>query len=325
VQLVFIFIVTKGIKMSRGIDELNAAVAATNMIVPNSDLQILNFDKIQGRIIKFGKLNEINWKGKEGKPDNTTQHIRIYIKVDSFFCAEEQSFNEEVAGKVITINPRVAWLPEVVALQRSLEESTGNKDALFHHKIVLWRKDRKLSTGDGRYGYLEVQDKGIDSNVDENEHERIIEPDYERIDRDDNEPKAQAKPVPVQNKPAPVTAAPAVVATQANADMYKSCPTVEDAFKLMKVKYAEEQDDEKKKGIAAGYRYKKDQLIAESIKGSSEPMALAQVLNGKYFAKEQNKQEDLLAFARSIVESRSRPAPGMSANGFMEEEDDVPF
>ena len=298
--------------MSRGVDLLNAAVAVTNMIVPNSDIQILNFDKVVCRVIKFGKLNEITWKGKEGKADNTTQHIRIYVKVDSWFSAESQGERGDIEGKIVTINPRVAWLPEVVALQRALEESTGDKDAFFHHKITLLRKDRKLPSGDGRYGYIEVTDNGIVSGIDESEHLKIVE-------SDDYENEEPTQPKAVQQKPAPVTQAQAqATRAQASSDMYAKCTTVEDAFGIMKKAYADESDGEKKLAIATGYRKTKDLLIAEAIKASPEPLVMAGVLNSKYYSKEQVKQDDLLAFAKSILQSRSAKSTELL-------EDDVPF
>lgn len=282
--------------MSRGLESFNAAVEATNLIVPNKDVQIQNFDKISARIIKFGKLNEIKWKGKEGKPDNITQHIRLYLHVYSWFSAESQGYRTNLVNTVITVNPRVAWLPELVALQRSLEEQTGEKEEFFRHKIEILRKDRKMTTGDGRYGYIEVKDDGVDSNFTEGDEESIA-------DVEDSTYNAESEVDRVESK-------------KNIALLFSSCATVEEAYKVMKENHEASTDAEEKDKIIKEYRKSKDRIIGKLIEINKDPIEAAKTYSAKYYAKEPNKHAELAEYAEIVA--RSHRASEMPT-------DDLPF
>jgi hypothetical protein len=288
---------TKGLKMSRGLEEFNAAIEATNLIIPNKDVLIQNFDKIVARVIKFGKLNEIKWKGKEGKPDNITQHIRIYLHVYSWFAAESQEYRKDIANKVVTINPRVAWLPELVALQRSLAEDNDNKEEIFRHKIQIWRKDRKLPQGDGKYGYIEITDQGVDDSFREDEHEAIA--DVDDAPREVDRVAEKAKPV-------------------VNfVELFAKASTVEDAYKIMKERYDAESDGDTKELIVKEYRAAKDRIVGKMISTYKDPVEAARTFAAKYYAKEPQKHAELIEYGEMVARSRKESVE--------EEEDNIPF
>lgn len=271
--------------MSRGLEEFNAAIAATNMIVPNKDIPIQNYDRVSCRIIKFGKLNEIKWKGKDGKPDNVTQHIRIYLHVYSWFSAESQQNRTDIANKVVTINPRVAWLPELVALQRGLEEQYGDKEELFRHKIQILRKDRKLPQGDGKYGYMEVVDDGVDSSFRDNEHESVADVDDAPRETDRIE----------------------TVKTPTFKDRLFACKTVEEAYKVMKSEYDSISDPEKQSEIGKEYKSAKDRIVCSLIVASGDSgqyVDTAKALIAKYYAKEPNKHAEILEYAHQVASTQ---------------------
>lgn len=286
--------------MSRGLEEFNAAIEATNLIIPNKDVPIQNFDKVIARIIKFGKLNEIKWKGKDGKPDNVTQHIRLYLHVYSWFSAESQDYRKDIAGKVVTVNPRVAWLPELVSLQRSLSEQTDDKEEIFRHKIQIWRKDRKLPQGDGKYGYIEVSDEGIDGSFREDEHESVV-------DVDDNPREVDRVVTPAAKPQAP---------TRSYVDVFAKSSSVEEAYKVMKEFYDAEDDSTTKEQIVKEYRAAKDRIVGKMIEIHKDPVETAKLYAAKYYAKEPNRHAELLEYAEMIVRSRRAERA---------EDDDVPF
>lgn len=281
--------------MSRGLEEFNAAIAATNLIIPNKDVPIQNFDKVVARVIKFGKLNEIKWKGKDGKPDNITQHIRVYLHVYSWFSAESQDYRKDIANKVVTVNPRVAWLPELVSLQRNLEEQFDNKEELFRHKIQIWRKDRKLPQGDGKYGYIEISDEGIDNNFRDDEHESVVD-----VDDSPREVDRTTAQTPKQR-----------------VDLFAKCSSVEDAYKVMKEHYDQEDDTAAKDKILADYRSAKDRIVGSLISTYKDPIDAARTFGAKYYSKEPAKQAEILEYAEMIVRSRREERA--------EDNDDVPF
>ena len=277
--------------MSRGLEELNAAISATNMVIPTKDIPILGYDKIVCRIIKFGKMNEMKWKGKDGKPDNTTQHIRVYIHVYSFFEAVKQDFRKDLENKVITVNPRVAWLPEMVALQRALEEDSGDKEELFRHKVQIFRRDKKNPNGEGNFGYLEFSDLGLDDTFRDDDHETIVE---------------------VHDRPREVDHVEEFKQEPSFSEKLKTTTTVEDANKLAKQYYDSESNTDKQAGILKEYRVHRDLLIEKMVATSANKMEVANQLAAKYYSKEPKKAAELLETAKSL-------------SGTEDSEEDIPF
>lgn len=287
--------------MARGIEQLQRIVEEHNIIVPTKDIEIGNFDKITCRIIKFGKISEKHWPERTVngvvQPANTGTHLRVYIHCYEWFSAQAGKNLVDLHDTVITINPKIQWLGELVALQTELEEKTKDQSEVFKHRLVLNRKDRKNKYG-GPLGYIEVGDIGNDPNY--------VEGDENSVEDIDDEP-AQTDQVPqTSNNSGPVT----TVKTESNTAaprhekvkaLMDACSTVEDAFKAMKPTYDASTDGEKKE-ILELYKVVKTKICMKTV-SDAEPEKMvetAEFLNKKYFAKDPKTAAEFIEWATSL-------------------------
>lgn len=286
---------------NRGLDELELAVEQQNLIVPGTDYNIGNHDKIDCRIIKFGSRNEKFWKGKDGKPDNTTLHIKTYIKVNSWFKAETQDHVGELPGQVILINPRVAWIPELVALQRSLAEETGDKGEIFKHNIEIFRNDKKNPKGEGHFGYLVVTDKGQADDFDDNELEYIKDAPQER-----ETDRVVSKPTPTEDRPASKTSeqqkAPQQKVQQAKTNPFDGCETIESALQILRDLYDKSNPDQ---NLVKQYKAKRALLLSDLVRESKTPVETAKTLSAKWLGKEPESAADLAEYGKTCEKNLS--------------------
>ncbi len=298
--------------MSRGLEALKKAVVDCGVIVPTKDVFIGEFDKILCRIVKFGVLNTKVWpavEAKDGKPAreaNNVDQLRIYIHCYSFFSAKEGKILEEHTNKVITLNPNVKWLSEVVALQEALQERFSDADRIFKHKIELWRKDRKVKNADFTFGYIEARDAGADPNYRAGEEDNIQDVD----DEDDNmSSNATSSNTQVSNTPS-------------LKDRLVKCSTVEEAYAIVKPLLGSmtvEQRDETLKVYNAAKR----DIIMKICVESTDMVETAKTLGAKYYTKYPQEQSDLNEWAISMSSVRTDFPPEDDAPT-AEAEDDFP-
>ena len=317
--------------MSRGLEVLEEAIQAVGIFVPSDDYRFEKFDKIECRVIKFGDRNKVNYKEKgtpgekNYKPGNTTENIRMYLHVYSWFEAATQSFFEDRKNKTLKINPQVAWLTDFVKNQKSLAEDTKRKDEIFRHKLELFRIDQKSDKSEGFYGFIKVTDQGVDSNFVEDDHENIIEEKKE--DKKPNDSKTQENPKQDTNKSETTKTDSSNKAENNNSNaatnaidyeaLFAKQSSVEDAITAAKEALVGVTDKDKQKEISIIYRKHKDRIIAKQVSDSKDPMALAEELCKKYYPKEPEKQKELKEYAETVKEGMSDSDLGS--------EDDLPF
>lgn len=290
----------------RGLDELDLAVQEGNIYVPNEHLQVALYDKIDCRIVKFGKRNEITWPAKDGKPANTTLHLPLYLKIYKWYSAEQQDELRDLRGKVITINPRTAWLSEVVALQRKLEEKHNNRLELFKHKVELFRKDRKMTTVDGSYGYIEVKDFGVDPAYDENELDRIVDAPKER-DVDRTEETTKKKPETTTNS------------STSAIEKINDCDNINDLISTLKKNYDQKNPD---KQLVSAYKKRRGEILKENVADSDEPAVTAQDLADKYLERDPKAWQELVDYGKDLANKR---ASLETSSSDYDAEEDIPF
>lgn len=282
----------------RGIEQLQRIVEEHNIIVPTKDIEIGNFDRITCRIIKFGKISEKHWPERTVngvvQPANTGTHLRVYIYCYEWFSAQASKVINDLTNTVITINPKIQWLGELVALQTELEEKTKDQSEVFKHKLILNRKDRKNKYG-GPLGYIEVSDSGGDSNY--------VEGDEDTVEDIDDEPAQSSQVKQTSNNSGPVT----TVKTESNSAaprhekvkaLMDACNEVEDAFKAMKPTYDASTDGEKKE-ILEMYNRRKTTIIMGKITelDQDKMVEAAQALVKKYFAKDKQRADEFMEWA----------------------------
>lgn len=335
---------------ARGLDALLSLETDDKIIIPNKDVKIENFDKITCRIIKFGKKNQRDWKGDANSAPSTSTNLRIYLYVHEFHQASLGKPNPEYAETIITINPKVQWLGNLVAEQTKLAELTGNKEEIFRRKLVLRRADKKVADSTNTYGSIEVTDMNVDPTYNETQHTQVQSVDDETDGTKNIEPKTlpattsqvnqQAKQeIKAAQEPTQKTAVtqkivekPAapdkdnVVALLANAKTPEAAAeSIKPAYNSIDKETAEGKA--KRAEIMALYKSRKREIIKEMIAAndaSTDLVEAANALCAKNYPKEGDKA-DADEVKRYAIHLSGVRKTNTSTGSDELDEDDVPF
>jgi len=272
------------------------------IILPNTDLNLKNLDKLELRVVKFVKKSKKIWKDANGNFENESEHVRILIHCYKyeFFDAKKGGYilNPEYTEKKITINPQTKL---VAGLYVAHDRLKSEGKSIFHRKFSVVRNDEPRQTGAGSYAVWTWTDMGAApiTNYDDWKGETA---DSYKFHEEEEKNLPDFKKVLFETK------------------------NLEECSATAKKLLADYPD--KKTEIVEAHSVRKAAILAEAVKILNESdctleeynLNVAKLASSSY-PREPKRAEDLVNFAKSICKKTKAINPILDSS----DEDMIPF